>query len=358
MKKNQSLIKEKRKLAKKYKNIKFNNVYIIYFDAISRNNFIRKLKKSTKIIEKMLYTNKIKEGNFNNFNAFQFFKYHNFNSYTEGNIFPLFYGNQRNSKKGISLVKFFNERGFITAAAHNSCNKEIFDWPRKNKHVIFSNFDHENVAMFCDPNYEDKKDKWSIINGKGSVFRRCFYGKDSVDYNFEYILQFLENYKTEKKFFRLSIADGHEGTTEVIKYVDDSFSSFLLNIMKNYFDNKTAIIIFSDHGPHMPGPHDILFYEEKLFERYLGLLILILPNSNDYNSSAIFFNQQQFITAYDIHDTLLDMINVNKNAYKNMNLYKGQTLFLKINGRKRNCQNYPEEISDNFCFCQNYILEE
>ena len=356
LKKNISLVKYKRNLSKKY-NVKFNNIYMIYFDALSRNSFIRKLKKSTKLIEKILFTNKRKEERLKIYNAFQFFKYHNFNGHTEGNIFPLFYGNQRNSNKGISFVKFLNERGFITAAAHNSCNREIFDWNGKNKNVVFSNFDHENIGMFCDANFEDKNDKWSIIRGKSSIFRKCLYGRDSFDYNFEYILQFLESYKDERKFFRITIADGHEGTTEVIKFVDQSFSTFLLKILKNYFDDKTAIIIFSDHGPHMPGPYDVLFYEEKIFEKYLGLLLLIIPNKNEYNLSNILFNQQQFITVYDIHDTLLDMINVSKYEYIKLEWNKGQSLFNKINGTQRNCQYYSNEITQNFCFCENYMPE-
>ena len=354
LKKNVTLIKEKRKLAKKY-SVNFNNVYLIFFDGLSRNHFIRKLKKSTKIIEKMLFTNKKKEEFFRKFNSFQFFKYHNFNGYTQGNIFPLFYGNKRSSNKGITLVKFYNERGFITAASHNSCNKEFFDWHKNNKKITFSSFDHENIAMFCDTNYENKKDKWSIFGGKSSILRRCFYGRDSFDYNFEYILQFLENYKSERKFFRISFEDGHEGTTEVIKYIDNSFSSFLLKILNNYFDDKTAFFIFSDHGAHIPGPFDILFYEEKIMEKYLGLLLIILPNIGTYNNSNILFNQQQFITVYDIHDTLLDMININKTQYKNMEQKKGQSLFLKIKERERSCQNYPKEITDNFCFCKNYV---
>ena len=356
LKKNKTLIKYKRKLSKKY-NVKFKNIYLIYFDALSRNHFIRKLKKSAKLIEEILYTNNKKKSNYKKYNAFQFFKYHNFNGHTPGNIFPLFYGNKMNTHTGISIVKFFNKKGFITAAAHNSCNKEIYDWHHMeqiHKNIKFSNFDHENVAMFCDPNYEDKHDKWSIIRGKNSIFRKCFYGMDSFDYNFEYILQFLEAYKKERKFFRISFGDGHESTTEVIKYIDDSFFSFMQKILNNYFDDKTAILILSDHGAHMPGPHDVLFYQEKITEKYLGLFLLIIPNSDKFNSENILFNQQQLITTYDIHDTLLDMININKYKYKNMNLEAGQSIFFKINGKERNCEKYNEEITKEFCFCENY----
>ena len=70
-------------------------------------------------------------------------------------------------------------------------------------------------------------------------------------------------------------------------------------------------------------------------EKYLALLFFILPNKEKYNYSNILYNQQQLITVYDIHDTLLDMINVNKYNYDNMEQSKGQSLFLKINGKER-----------------------
>ena len=353
LKKNKKLIKIKQKLAKNNP-VKFENIYLIYLDALSRKNFIRRLKKSTKIIEKIIYKNRRREKEFQLYNAFQFFKYHCFNEHTEGNIFPLFYGNKRYSNKGISIVKFLNQKGFITASAHNSCNRDIFDWNSMNKNIEFSGYDHENVAMFCDTNFEDKRNKWSIKKGKSSIFRKCFYGRDSFDYNFEFILQFLEAYKKERKYFRIVFGDGHEATTEVIKYIDNSLSNFILKILKDYFTDKTAIFILSDHGAQMPGPYDILFYEEKITEKYLGLLLLILPNNNYYNLSNIIFNQQQMITPYDIHDTLLDMININKYDYKKLESTRGQSLFFKINGKERNCQKYHGEITEDFCFCRNY----
>jgi len=355
LKKNETLIKLKRKLAENYP-VKYNNIYLIYIDAISRRHFIRKLKKTTKLIEKTLYTNKRKNGIYKNFNSFQFFKYHSFDGHTQGNILPIFYGNRASSKNKIEIVKYFNEKGFITASTHNSCNKEIFDWSDEIiNNTSFSYFDHENVAMFCDPNFEDREDKWSIKKGKCSILRKCFYGKDSFDYNFEFILQFLEIYKSERKFFRICFGDGHEATTEVIKYIDNSLNSFLEKIFANYFDDKTSVIIFSDHGAQIPGPYDILFYEEKMFEKFLGLLIIIFPNNNNYETSNLLYNQQQMITSYDVHETLLDMININKYEINKNISNQRQTLFLKIDGKKRNCQLYEKEIQAN-CFCQNYFL--
>lgn len=354
LKRNDSLINYKRKLAYKYP-VKFNNVYIIYFDSLSRNNFIRKLKNSTKLIEKILYTNNKKDKFYKQFNAFQFFKYYTFNGNTEGNIFPIFYGNKRNSDTGYSILKFFNDKGYITASTHNSCNKEIFDWESKRYNITFDNYDHENVAMFCDTNFEDKHKKWSIIKGKSSILRKCLYGKDSFEYNFNYISQFLEIYKNERKYFRISISDGHEGTAEVIKYVDNYLSSFISNILSNYFDEKSVFIILSDHGAHLPGPYDILLYNERIIEKYLGLLLFILPNKKKFNYSNILYNQQKFLTTYDIHDSILDFINVNKYNFPRMRQNIGQSLFLKINGNNRSCENYYDEITKDFCFCKNYL---
>ena len=355
LKKNKTLIKIKKELSKNFP-VKYNNIYLIYIDGISRRHFIRKLKKTTKLIEKYLYTNKKKSGINKYLNSFQFFKYHTFEGHTQGNIVPIFYGNRAHSNEKTEIVKFFNEKGFITATTHNSCNREIFDWPANFlKNTKFSYFDHENVAMFCDPNFEDKNDKWSIKKGKSSIIRKCFYGRDSFDYNFEYILQFLESYKKERKFFRISFGDGHEATTEVIKYIDNSLYSFLQKIFENYYDDKTSIIIFSDHGAQIPGPYDILFYEEKMFEKFLGLLIIIIPIDNKIILSNILYNQQQMITPYDIHDTLIDMLNLNKTFNIRNSEDKRQSLLVKINGIKRNCQIYKEEIGEN-CYCKNYII--
>jgi len=352
LKKNLNLIKSRSKLSK-YSNVKFNNVYIIYIDGISRNHFLRKLKKTSKVIEKMLYSNKNKEKKYQKFNAFQFLKYHVFKENTMGNNFPFIYGNYMNKKTGISMTKFFKEKGFITASTYNSCNREIFDWEKNQyKNLIFTGWDHENFAMFCDTNFIDKKKKWSITKGKNSVIRKCLYGKDSFEYEFEYILQFLEAYKNERKFFKIGFGDAHEGTLEVIKYIDEPLANFLEKILTKYFDDKTAIFFLSDHGAHILGFHDILFYKEKTIEKFLAMLFIILPENNDnYNKTAISINQQRLITPFDIHDTLLDMINIEKKKYPQM-IDKGQSLFKEINGLKRTCENYDKQIPEDVCFCK------
>ena len=61
-----------------------------------------------------------------------------------------------------------------------------------------------------------------------SNLRRCLYGKDAYEYSLEYAEQFWEQYADKPKFFRLGFIDGHEGSLEVIKYLDEP----LLNMIK------------------------------------------------------------------------------------------------------------------------------
>ena len=97
-----------------------------------------------------------------------------------------------------------------------------------------------------------------------------------------------------------------------------------------------------------------MFHIERWMEKYLGVFFLILPEKrNNVNYDNIYYNQQKFVTTYDIHDTLLDMINVNKMKYKKMDNKKGQSIFGKIDGTKRNCGRYKNEIK-NYCYCKRY----
>ena len=195
--------------------------------------------------------------------AFQFLKYNNFRPSTQVNVLPMFYGDSMKSEKGTSLIKYFKENGYITGGSENICHKELFLLEEdKNRDVIFESFDHENFAMFCDPNYNPPNNRVSLFKGLFSMMRRCLYGKDTFEWVVEYGYKFLEQYKDERKFLRLGFIDGHEGTMEAIKYLDKHLFKFLEFYINNYFTSSTAIIIASDHGENMLSIHHLLNLDE------------------------------------------------------------------------------------------------
>ena len=165
-------------------------------------------------------------------------------------------------------------------------------------HVNFFGSDYEGSSIFCDPHFFNPEDRYSVYQGIASKLRRCFYGRDTGEYILEYILKFLETYKNERKFFRLISNDAHEGTGELIKYIDDALHDFLIEVFTKYFDEKTIIIFLSDHGNSLVGGYELMLSEDKNFEKVLGFLNIFLPINSTYNE----------IMEYNEKDSLLLMI--------------------------------------------------
>ena len=347
VKRKEKLVKERKKLNVN-NTVEFENIYIIYIDALSLQHFKRKLPKTKDLIEKMLYTNNNKEVFFESFDAFQFVKYHNFGINTVPNIFPLFYGNFIGADKGVFIGKYLKEKGFITGCGHNSCNRGVFDFPTKKfGELKIDGFDHENFGLFCDTNFNDKLHSWSGWQGRNSKFRRCLYNEQTSKYLKDYFLDFCKIYKNERKYFSTIFTDAHEGTLEAVKYIDDDVHDLILKLLTKYFDDKSIIFIFSDHGGHMPWIDDVLLSTQKKIENMLGLFLIILPNRTNINKEIIHHNEQVLVTPLDIYNSLLDIIHVNKTALHHSML--GESIFKKLDRKKRNCMSL--NISSDYCKC-------
>ena len=345
----ENLAKTRNELAKNFP-AKYENILFIYIDAISRNHFKRKLPKTSIFIKRYLHNYQYKAGILN---AYQFMKYSNFKGTTQENTMPMFYGDSMQNSAGISILKYFKNKGYITCGSENLCHRELFAIQGyKNDFTEFESFDHENYALFCDPNYCVPNNPFGFFQGMYSVYRRCLYGKDTSEYVFEYGNKFWEAYKNERKFVRLSFIDAHEGTMEVIKYLDDYLFKFLTSFVDNYLNDKTAIIIASDHGQNMISLHTFMNSQDFIYERTLGSLFILLPDNDNYDPYPIEQNEQRFVTPYDIHDTLIDFAGGNSNEYSN----NGQSLLKEINGLNRNCLKYYNDFDDIelYCSCIKY----
>jgi hypothetical protein len=268
----------------------------------------------------------------------------------------MIFGNSYRSGKGISLHKFLKDKGYITAGTHNSCNRELLDFPITLAYKLnFYDYDHENFAMFCDPNFFEKRKPWTLLQGRNSIVRRCLYNRDTHEYCFDYILQFLEAYKDERKYFRMSFNDAHEGTQEIIRYMDDILYNFLQTLLTKYYTDKTVILIVSDHGGQIPGLYDIIFSQDRRIEKSLGTFFIIFPSNYEYDKNSVHINEQRLVTPYDIHDSILDFANVNVSEI-NVFANKGQSILKEINGFSRMCKNYITSFSHikTYCHCINY----
>ena len=183
------------------------NIMILYFDSVSRAYSIRQLRKTLKFFEKFMPYKGNYHPNYSsqNFHSFQFFKYHSLHWYTVGNYPVLYYGNFRNkNNKLITLT--LKKNGYITGYSADNC---FIDFTNSFHDFSFDDiYDHQ--FLMCDPN---KKLASSKLN--------CLYEKIHVEYMFEYIEQFWRKYKENRKFITLLTNFAHEGSLEMLKYIDN-----------------------------------------------------------------------------------------------------------------------------------------
>ena len=340
VRKNETLIKERREMSKKSTSM-YNNVLIIYLDAVSRPNFFRKLIKTSKFLEKFVRYDE--NANTKDFSVFQFLKYHTLKPQTVYNIKPMFYGVHYYDINGTNIVKYYREQGFVTGHTGTTCGKEIFQADQEDKYINSLNydyFDHENVAMFCDRNFQQKYGKLS--GGHNSQVLRCLHGKKNFEHAMEYTEKFWNTYINEKKFFRIHINEGHDGSNSLINNLDDYLYEFILKFYTNGWLKDTFVMIASDHGTQLPGPWTLIGSQDYMIERTLGTLFFMIPNderlykNNLYNDIA--YNQQMFITPFDIHDTLVQIAVGDNKDYQFAYSKRGQSLLKVIN-----------DIDDRYC---------
>ena len=297
---NETLSTERKKIAKE-KHSLYNNVLIVYVDALSRNIFQRKLHKLSKYIEPyMIYNLNETE---KEFTTFQFMKYNTLKGLTIPNIKAMFYGIGLDEPSGINLVKYFKEQGFVTGHTGTTCGKEIFSINAllQSQKLDFDAWDHENVALFCDRNFFDPE--YSLTRGVASILQRCLYGKSAFEYMMEYTKQFWNLYPDNKKFFRIHFNEGHEGTMELINYLADPIFEFVKYFFENKLLDDTFMFIVSDHGNHMVGPWAVIRPNDYLIETTLATLFFVIPNNDKLYKNGLYNiiheNQQIFMTPYD-----------------------------------------------------------
>ena len=354
---NETLAKERKKIAEN-KHSLYNNVLLVYVDALSRNIFQRKMHKISKYIEPyMLYNLDEKE---KEYTTFQFMKYNTLKGLTIPNIKAMFYGIGLEESNGVNLVKYFKEQGFVTGHTGTTCGKEIFSVNAllQSQKLDYDSWDHENIALFCDQNFFDPE--YPLTKGVASVLKRCLYGKYAFEYMIDYTEQFWKLYPDNKKFFRIHFNEGHEGTMELVTYLADPLFEFI----KYFFDNKllddTFMFILSDHGNHMVGPWALIRPRDYLIESTLATLFFVVPNNKklykDRLYDIIHENQQTFITPYDIHDTLIHLAYGTDEPDPHAYSTHGNSLLVELNKTERYCES-PKlnlEISKSDCKCKLY----
>ena len=330
-------LSKERQLLEKNSEPYSDNVLILYLDSLSRVNALRQLKKTTKFFEQFMpYKGGFhKKYSSENFHSFQFFKYYSFRGHTAINYPFLFYGQNRTSLNKSIITKFFKKNGYVTSEAIDCCGIDNIR--------AFHNFTEEDIydhiLSLCDPN----NDYYNLNT------IRCLYGKQNMEHLIEYTNQFWNKYINNRKYSIIIANHAHEGTLTVVKYLDNIISEFLNNLFNHNLLKNTIVLLLSDHGTGMPS----IYYSTDFFKIEGNLPILLILVNDRTNISYeeqykyMHENQQNFITPFDIFNTLGNIIYGDKyktieDISKNNNTCKspyGISLFNKIISKQR----YPKK---------------
>ena len=341
-------LSEERLFLEKNSNPYSNNIIILYVDSVSRVNSLRQLKKTTKFFENFMPYKGYYNEDFpsENFHGFQFFKYHSFLYYTRDNYPLIFYGQPRNQSI-VLITKYFKENGYITSHAGDYCDKD--NVRTYHNFSIEEAYDHQFIM--CDPNTPHYN----------SVIMKCLYGKQVIEHLYEYSEQFWRKYNKNRKFMSIVTNEGHEGTLEAVRHIDDVIFNFLNKLFNENLLKDSSVILISDHGSGMPSIYySFDFYKTELLLPMLYLIINDRKNiSYQQQYKFLYENQQIFVTAYDVHNTIANLLYGDKYAYiQNKTINKntpkssyGISLFDEINPKARFPKDFKKigNIPEKFC---------
>ena len=260
IKKNETLIKESEKKIRMNKPL-YKNILIIFLDTVSRVHFHRKFPKTIEFLKQ--FSKYEKNPKKKNMTIFQYFKYNSLNSFTDPNLRAAYYGAKFNGK-GIHFAKYFKKNGYILGRVNTYCEKESAFDKRNNKAFEHVLWDHEGLSLACIESFYND----ILISKLSSLMRKCLFGKDINEYTMEYLQSFWKTYINQYKLFLFQSSEGHEPTGELIGYFDKILYNFFNEFYNKGYLRETVILIFSDHGMHLPGPL-YLFNSQDFINRFL-----------------------------------------------------------------------------------------
>ena len=277
------------------------NVLIIYIDNFSRPHFYRQLPKTVEYLEKYYQSEEDIE-------VLQFMRFHSayYNTLRTNN--GLYYGQvDFLQDDSTNVFDSFSRNGYMTGFFKDACqtHANLFS---PNKTFTLHRWDHRGGIISCDNNYSSKGriPQLKYFSGKDSSLRRCLYGQEYHDVQFDYATQFWEAYPNNRKFFRTHFSDNHEFLGILVHYMDDSIVKFLENFRAKGYLNDTIVTFLSDHGVHPFSAHFTMIPDNsRAIEVYLPILFHIVPKTiQPAYLNSLRSNEQSFISSYDVYATL------------------------------------------------------
>lgn len=320
------------------------NVLILGIESMSRLNFHRTMPKTASFLKER--------------GVLELHGYNKLGDNSLPNLFPLLTGFSYKYVKKICVQNSifnvdkcaliwdkFKEKGFHTALGSDSIAGLLGNYeytlPRVPTDSYLQPFIFETRKLFRNQQY----------NFHPCMGSKYFY-KVLLDYIYE-LTQHLTLHKFFGIFWEESISHEDLNSPHIM---DESYVNFLTKLHKDNYLDRTVLVILSDHGMRWG---KIVETEQGRLEERLPLLNVLFPEQFKQRYKLAFHNIQHNVhrltTPYDIHETLLDLLNPNslddskiKERSRTPSLNKS-SLFVPISAI-RNCSSVG--IEEHWCACR------
>ncbi|KAJ2781585.1 hypothetical protein GGI15_003183 [Coemansia interrupta] len=288
------------------------NVMFLFLDAVSHRQFYRRLKKTAKVLASLHRPGKSE--------LTELYRHHSLGFSTDNSTKAMYIGSINPGRVNpLPIWAYFRDRGYVTARVETSCE----DWARtylgyyhrrKAYSVGKRSLDYELSSPFCMPEYYPAVgNSFGNFKGPFSITARCLYGRHVHEYGFDYIdqlrheLRSADASKRRPYLLMLNLMEGHEGTGEVLRTLDDRLSQFLADFRDSGEAEDTALFLLSDHGLHMG--LNMAFLNSGKIEHKNPFFSMVLPawlheQLGDEGRQGLRLNEQRLTTAFETHYTL------------------------------------------------------
>lgn len=144
----------------------------------------------------------------------------------------------------------------------------------------------------------------------------------------------------------------HDNDGARITHADELYRNFFRDMVEGGYLNRTAVIFMSDHGHRFTPMRKTLVGVMEEMNPFLGFW---LPDwfykRHEHIRNSLSTNTKRLTSAFDIHETLLDILNANYDSSQRSKLSRGMSLLYDL-PENRTCT--EAGIPRQYCLCIKY----
>ncbi|XP_013792526.1 uncharacterized protein LOC106476410 [Limulus polyphemus] len=315
------------------------NVMLIGIDSISTLNFFRHFEKTNNYLHKVL-------------KAIQLMGYNKVGDNTFPNVTPFltghfidYYWNETRKKMFFDHLDFvwkdYAKSGFRTMFAEDAPNIATFNYLKKG---------------FLEPPTDYYYRPFALALEKSDIMKKsrthCIQEKMEMQMVFDYVKQFTATMKDKMFLLFAFVARLTHDNLNYAGYADEPSFQLLKHLHETGALNNTMLIFFSDHGIRFGNIRKT--YIGK-FEERMPFLFIVLPTwfHTKYPdiSRNLHTNQRRLTTPFDVHATLVHLLNLNEKKEEPFSTSRGTSLFTEISAN-RTCED--ASILPHWCTCNKH----